>query len=138
ENPAVYCTPVPGFNCNFLAINTSGILTAKFSQATGTQITINGVACASKQSSYTDTPAFGNVGVNSLAAYYEMPTYYPPGNVIYSGGTYIFHMYCYTSGNKIATAPIGQSFQGYVWINYTIPNYGGEVQKIATFSTVYS
>jgi hypothetical protein len=138
DNPAVFCTPVPGFDCNFIAINSSGVLTAKFAQATGTQITINGVACASQPNSTTDTPAFGNVGVNSLNVYYDTPDYYPPQNTIYSGSTYIFHIYCYTSGSQIATSSVGQPFSGYIWLNYSIPNYGSETQKIATFSTIYS
>ncbi len=138
NNPPVFCTPVPGFNCNFLSLNTNGVLTAKFSQATGTQITINGIACSSQQSSGADAPAFGNVGVNSIPSYYDLPNYYPPGNIIYSGSSYIFNLYCYTSGGNIATAKLGQSFSGYIWLNYSIPNYGSETQKIATFSTVYS
>ena len=138
DNPSVYCTPVPGFNCNFLSINPQGLLTAKFSQATGAAMTIDGIACSSQQNSSSDTPAFGNVAVNSLPTYYDLPTYYPPGNVIYSGGSYIVNVYCYTSGGKIATAKIGQGFQGYIWLSYSIQNYNPVTQKIATFSTVYS
>ena len=143
NNPSIYCTPTPGFNCNFIDLNSSGVLTAKISQATGTQITINGAACASQQSSGTDTPAYGNLYVANTITYYETPIYYPPGNIIYSGGTYVLRVYCYGQSNvnpsgQIATGLTGKGFAGYIWINYTIPNYGKQVQKIATFSTVYS
>lgn len=138
NNPAVFCTPTPGFNCNFLSVNSMGVMTLKISQATGTQITINGVACATQQGSGIDSPAYGNTHVSNTIAYYPVPTYYPPGNVIYSGGYYILHMYCYNAPNNIATGITGKPISGFVWLNYTIPNYGEETQKIATFSTVYS
>jgi hypothetical protein len=137
NNPPVFCTPTPGFDCNFISVNSMGVMTAKFSQSLGTQITINGVACASQQSSGTDSPAYGNLDVANSIAYYPVPTYYPPGNVIYSGGYYIMYLYCYSSGG-IATGAIGKPFSGYVWLNYTIPNYGIQTQKIATFSAIYS
>ncbi len=137
NNPAVYCTPVPGFSCNFLSISKAGILTFKFSQAIGTEITINGIACASQQSGAGDVPAFGNIGVNSLQAYYSTPQY-PPGNYVYSDGSYIAQLPCYAPGGVQASGPTGQAFSGYVWLNYSIPNYGEQTQKIATFSTVYS
>jgi hypothetical protein len=137
NNPAVYCTATPGFACNFISVNSMGVLTGKFSQALGTQITINGVACASLQSSNTDTPAYGNMGVSNTVTYYPTPTYYPPANVIYSGGYYTFRVYCY-GPSGIAKGTTGKSFSGFIWLNYTIPNYGSQTQKIATFSSVYS
>ncbi len=137
NNPAVFCTPNPGFDCAFVSINASGVMTAKLSQATGTEITINGIACSSQQSSSADVPAFGNTGVSSSISYYPSQ-YYPPGNSMYSGSSYVFRMYCYSSSSGVATGKTGTPFTGYIWLNYTVPNYGSVVQKVAVFSTVYS
>ncbi len=132
-----YCSSPPGFSCGFVALNTSGILTIKISQALGTQITINGVACADQQAQNSDTPAYGNVHVNGDIPYYYAQKYYPPGNSIYSGGSYILNLYCYKYGVKAARHS-GSQFSGYVWLNYSIPNYGNQVEKIATFQTEYT
>ncbi len=139
NNPAVFCTPSPGFNCNFMSVNSVGIMTAKFSQALGTQITINGVACSSQQSGGADMPKYGNINVANTITYYDTQQSYPPGNVIYSGSYYIFYVNCYNNaGGGLATGKVGQPFTGYLWLNYTVPNYGQQTQKIATFSTLYS
>lgn len=140
--PTPGCIAPPGFNCNYIAISKTGVLTAKISQALGTQVTINGIACADQQNYTNDTPRYGNIGVNAITSYY--PTSmgvqgdYPPGNVIYSGGYYVFYVYCYQVGASIAKGALGSQFTGYVWLNYSIPNYGSQVQKIATFTAEYS
>lgn len=137
NNPPVFCTPTPGFNCNFLSISKAGIMTFKISQALGTQVTINGAACSTAQGS-ANNPAYGNMQVSNTVAFYP-PMEYPPNNVIYSGGYYILYMYCYSAPNNgIATGATGKPITGFVWLTYTIPNYGQQTQKIATFSTVYS
>lgn len=133
---ASFCTPSPGFSCNFIAINTSGVLVLKVSQATGTSIKINGAACADQQNYTGDNPLYGNVNVNGMAAFYPPPNY-PPGNSIYSGSTYSLYLYCY-SGGAVVKGSIGNQFTGYVWLNYSIPNYGNQVEKIITFQTQYT
>lgn len=142
SNSAVFCTPTPGFGCNFLSVNSMGVMTLKFSQAIGTQITINGAACSSQQSSGADVPAFGNMQVSNTLGFYPTPTtpgYYAPGNIVYSGGYYIMYINCYDAPNNgFIKGATGKPFSGFVWLNYTIPNYGQQTQKIATFSTVYS
>lgn len=136
------CTSPPGFNCNYIAISKAGVLTAKISQALGTQITINGVACADQQSATTDTPRYGNVGVNAMPQYYPTPALWQTasntGNVIYSGGYYVLQAECYHVGATNAIGTLGSQFTGYIWLNYTILNYRYQVQKIATFTAVYS
>jgi hypothetical protein len=136
------CTAPPGFNCNYIAINKAGVLTAKISQALGTQITINGVACADQQNYTYDTPRYGNVGVNALPKNYPSPTLWQtpsnPSNVIYSGGYYVLQVQCYQVGASNAIGNLGSQFTGYLWLNYTILNYRSQVQKIATFTAVYS
>lgn len=136
NQPAIFCSSVPGFSCNFISVNSMGVVTAKFSQALGTQITINGVACSDQQSPTTDTPAYGNLFVTNSVNYYPIPSY-PPGNIIYSGGYYVVQAYCYNSGGQVISTT-GHSFTGYVWLNYSIPNYGMQTQKIATFTSIYS
>lgn len=132
------CTAPPGFTCSFLLLNRTGVLVAKFSQSLGTQLIINGVACADQQNYTGDTPLYGNVNVNSLNIFYPSSQgLYPPGNSMYSGSYYIFYLYCYKNGN-IASGSLGTPYSGYVWLNYTIPNYGYQVQKIATFTAEYS
>lgn len=137
--PTPGCTSPPGFDCNFIAISTGGVLTAKISQALGTQVTINGAACADQQNFTYDTPRYGNVNVNSLVTFYPSASgEYPPGNVIYSGSYDVLYLYCYQGSSSIATGKIGSQFTGYLWLNYSIPNYGNQVQKIATFTAEYS
>lgn len=145
-NPAAQsCAAPPGFNCNFISIGRDGVLTAKISQALGTVITINGAACSDQQNLTTDAPRYGNVAVS--AANPNMEYYpaalgeqgdYPPGNVIYSGGYYTLRVYCYQTGGSIASGQIGAQFSGYLWLNYSIQNYGPQVQKIAAFTAEYS
>ncbi len=132
-----FCSSPPGFSCDFASLNASGILTLKISQATGTQITINGAACADQQAQDSDTPLYGNIHVNGNTLFYYASKYYPPGNTIYSGGSYILDMYCYKSW-AAAAGSAGSQFSGYVWLNYSIPNYGNQVEKIATFRAVYT
>lgn len=132
-----FCSSPPGFSCDFISLNTSGILTLKVSQATGTQITINGVACADQAAQNSDAPLYGNVNINGNTAYYYAKKYYPPGNSIYSGSSYILDLYCYKSG-AIAAGRVGSKFSGYVWLNYSVPDYGNQVERIATFQTVYT
>jgi hypothetical protein len=141
--PTPGCTSPPGFNCNFIAISTNGILTAKISQAIGSPLVINGAACADQQNYTSDAPRYGNIGVNAIPSYYPISSVYetgnyPPGNTIYSGGYYVFYVYCYQLGASVAKGNIGSQFTGYLWLNYTIPNYGSQVQKIATFTAEYS
>ncbi|MDE1860835.1 MAG: hypothetical protein KGH72_03910 [Candidatus Micrarchaeota archaeon] len=129
------CTAVPGFTCDFFSITTNGLLTVRLTQAIGSPITINGVACSTSLNATGNAPQYGNVHVGSKTKYY-LPATYPVGNVIYSDAYYIIKIYCYGPGG-IARQPLGNSFTGYIWLNYSIPNYGSETQRIATVTTPY-
>ncbi|MDE1768250.1 MAG: hypothetical protein KGH64_05255 [Candidatus Micrarchaeota archaeon] len=131
---SVYCNPAPGFSCDYYSYNSMGVLTIRLSQALGTQITIEGAACSTQQNYSTDTPAYGNVYVSNGIGYYAR---YAPGNIVYSSGYYIFYLYCYDAVG-LAQFQVGKPFSGYVWLNYSIPNYGNQVQKVATFSVLSS
>ena len=136
------CTAPPGFACDFMAINSSGVLTARISQAIGSEIVINGAACAEQQNASTDAPADGNPSVgNNIATYpqpYTISGHYPPGNIMYSSSTYIFYVYCYDVNGGIAKGSADQQFTGYLWLNYTVPGYKYQVQKVAVFTAEYS
>ncbi len=139
------CVAPPGFSCSFVSIGTNGILTVKISQAIGSDIKINGVACADQQNATTDTPKYGNVQVNSINpsnSFYPVQLGvsgdYAPGNYINTGSSYVFYVNCYQVGGSLAKGTLGSQFSGYLWLNYTIPNYGTQVERIATFTITYT
>ena len=146
KTPSIYsCASPPNFNCGYVSISTSGVLTVKISQAIGSNIKINGVACADQQNATTDIPKYGNVQVNSINpsnSFYPVQLGvsgdYAPGNYINSGSSYIFYVNCYQVGGSIAKGALGSQFSGYLWLNYTIPNYGTQIERIASFTTIYS
>jgi hypothetical protein len=130
-----YTSP-PGLTMDFIGLNTSGAVVVKLSQSLGSQITINGVACSSRQSSTGNNPAYGNTAVNSLGEYY--PTvYYSPGNVVYLGTYAIVSAYCYKAGNARAYGNLGSTFTGYLWINYSVPGYAPQIEEAASFTAPY-
>ena len=136
------CISPPGFNCDYISINSAGVLTAKFSQAIGSQITIDGAACDAQQNYTYDSPLYGNVGVGANSIYYPAPLsaqgHYPPGNTIYSDSSYVLYVPCYGVSGQQASGALGSQFTGYLWLNYSISGYGSQIQKIATFTAEYS
>lgn len=138
---AYTCTAIPGFSCDFYALNTSGVLMVTLSQATGGQIVINGAACSTQPSSIGYGPAFGNPFVTNAVAYYPTPngiTSAPINGIpVSSGSGGTLSMYCY-SPTGTASAVIGSAFTGYLWLNYTTPGYGRITQRIASLSLVYT
>ena len=132
------CTAAPGFECEAYSLNAvNGILTIQLSQATGGTIIITGAACASQPNSIGNNPAYGNVRVANTIAYY--PPYNAPTNgiTVYSSGIATMMMYCY-SGGGIATGQLGAGYTGFLWINYTVPNYGTLTQEVATLNMKYT
>ena len=135
------CATVPGFACEAFALNRSGVLTMQLSQATGGTIIIRGVACSSTPNSIGNNPAYGNVWVtNQLSV--SGQNFYTTGNAplngitVYSGESNTMFFYCYQSLG-IAAGRLGNGFTGYVWLNYTIPNYGNITEQVATLSLRY-
>lgn len=120
----VFCTATSAFACGQFSINAvTGVLTMQISQSTGGPITVNAIACASARNASADRPQYGNPFVTNAAAYYPAGWSPNPANTFYSGTTVNFEMYCYGPGG-IATGKLGNAFYGYVWINYSTPNYG--------------
>ncbi|MDE1868712.1 MAG: hypothetical protein KGH60_01980 [Candidatus Micrarchaeota archaeon] len=145
------CNPAPGFQCTAATMNTMGVLTIAFSQATGGTLTINGAGCSSAANATRDYPAYGNV---NLLPYTKAPQYYPaivpfntpfnspPANSISlsSSGSGLITVYCYTHFGK-ATSQLGNSFSGILWLNYTIsdlPSNLNNVQEMASFTAKYT
>lgn len=135
------CTPTPNFSCDSFAMRSNGILTVSISQATGGPITINGAACSSQLNSTGGSgPQFGNVRVTGQSFYY--PTAYwlggaaAPGSVN-SDSNVTMTLTCYSSVGA-ASGTLGNSFIGYVWLNYTVPGSSNTVQKVASLTVLYS
>lgn len=131
------CTAAPGFACEAYTLNTVGVLDLTLSQATGGEITILGAACSSLPGASGNKPAYGNFNVINSITYYPIGS--APGNGInvYSGESNSMYMYCYGPGG-VATGSLGTGYNGYVWLNYTIPTYGNVVQQVAIISLKYT
>ncbi|MEM3781486.1 MAG: hypothetical protein QXT43_00790 [Candidatus Micrarchaeaceae archaeon] len=131
------CTPGPGFACQYYAINTTGILTIDLAQAIGTPITVHGIACSSIPNVTGNRPMFGNIHVTNSSTYY--PAGYAPGTGIsmYSGASQAFRVYCYGS-TGLGKGDLGDSFIGYLWLNYTVPGYGQTTQEVAELNLRYT
>ena len=112
-------------------------------QATGGTINIHGAACSSAMNSTKDAPAFGNADVTPYAA---NAIYYPQNSGLqdtlrmYSSNQEMFSVYCYDNGG-IAHGAVGDSFTGYMWLNYTysnLPSSSSTIQRIIIFSAKYT
>lgn len=123
------CTPEPGFSCGYFSLSDNGMLVVQISQASGAEITVNGVACSTLQG-LDGGPGYGNTNVNAKPQYY--PTGYSPAANVPSGGSYTFYLYCYGPKGIERFPHAGSSFIGYLWMNYTLQNTGIETtQQIA-------
>ena len=130
-----FCNPSPGFSCGYYFLNTSGAFSVQIAQVSGTTATINGVACAAAPNSTGDRPAYGNTAVSSNAVFY--PAVGMGSALLYSGKANTYDMYCYGPGG-MSKGIYGNSYAGYVWLNYTIPGYKSQTVMIATFNTKYT
>lgn len=145
------CNPAPGFQCTAASMNTLGVLTITFAQATGGTLTINAAGCSSTANATRNYPAYGNV---NMVPYTVAPQYYasafpfntpfnsPPANSVSlpSSGSGVITVYCYNGLGK-ATSQLGSSFTGILWLNYTIsdlPQSISNVQEVASFTAKYT
>ncbi len=136
------CTPTPPFLCISYAINTTGAALIRLVQASGGTITINGMACSTAiNATNSSRPAYGNVHV---LGYSVAPSYYPNnalngGVTVYSGGSARLSAYCYGLLG-VASSGVGNSFNGYIWINYTSSALPQThiVSMVAQFNARYS
>jgi uncharacterized protein (UPF0333 family) len=139
-----YCNPAPGFTCTAVAINKNGVATLVFAQATGATLNITGVACSNNQNDTITGPKYGNFNVlpynpNTIA-------YYPNsqlsnGIIVYSSSSTRIQANCFVAPNNLAKGALGNSFSGFIWINYSINSLPGSyhnVQQLVSFSTKYT
>jgi hypothetical protein len=113
------CTPSPGFSCGYFSMANNGSLIIQISQATGSAITVNGIACSTLQG-LNGLPKYGNRYVNSNSIYY--PDGFSPSANIPSGGSFTFFLYCYGPKGISRFSKAGSTFVGYIWMNYTLYN----------------
>lgn len=133
------CTAFSGFSCGFYFINTSGSLQIQLSQAIGSEIVVNGISCSTQVNNTGNKPAFGNIFTTNS------PVFYPKGNApgsgveIFTGSSHVFNLFCYDGGGQKASSILGDSFFGYIWINYTIPSLNSNATNlVASLATKYS
>jgi hypothetical protein len=131
------CSPSAGFSCDFFALSHNGILTVQMSQATGGEIVIKGVACSSQINATGNRPEYGNVYVTNGISYY--PTGWSPstGIPVFSDAGNTMILNCYSSAG-LAKGPLGNTYLGYVWMNYSVPGYGNLTQIVATVNAKYT
>ncbi len=137
------CSGMAGFSCELYVLNKTGTLQLTIAQATGGTITINGIACSSQPNTTGNKPAYGNIYVTNVFKYYppgtSPATNAPLGNgvSVFSDSSNTITLYCYT-GTGVAKGTLGNSYTGFVWLNYSIPGYGVLTQQVATLNTRYT
>jgi hypothetical protein len=142
-----YCYPDSPFSCVAYSVNSSGSLTILLSQSGGGIVTITGAACSGTYNTSKVGPKFGNANV---LAYNTVTgsTYYPTiqnnrvsgGINIYPGGSAILYVKCYNSNLGPAAAPVGNTFTGFLWLNYTfsgLPNTYHYISRAAAINVKY-
>ncbi len=125
-----HCIAVPPFTCQTPTMTTAGVVSVPIGVATES-INVYAAACSSA-SSGTGYPLYGNIGVspagnNALSTVAPslggtpLPTT-PSGPVVLNAGTIeTLIVSCLSSNTALAATsyPIGSSFTGTIWLNYT-------------------
>lgn len=136
---ATYCTPNAGFSCEFSRINATGILNITLSQSTGGVVLVKGIACSVAVNATNDTPAYGNFRVTNSIGFYPAGSSPGTGVTIPIDGAKKFYIYCYNQGGIASTNQLGNTFVGYVWLNYTISGTNVNlVQRAASIQLTYT
>lgn len=142
-----YCYAQSPFTCVAYSINGTGVMSIVLSQSSGGVLTVDGVACATSPNTIQTGPEYGNVHVFPYNSVTNGNTHYYPnaqlatGNTIYPGAQALFQVNCFSgSGGRIA-GPIGSSFLGYIWVNYTfsgLPSGYHDISRVASISAKYT
>ncbi len=128
------CTSAPSFLCASYLLNSTGVLAVQLGQTTGSTIYITGVACSGEQNATGNLPAFGNVHVTGSGVYYAPADPLVKTQLNSDSLSGYFYPYCYTSAGP-AAQPLGDSFTGYLWINYTESNLPGNyITQVVSFT----
>ncbi|MGC8571881.1 MAG: hypothetical protein ACP5LH_01185 [Candidatus Micrarchaeia archaeon] len=133
------CTASPSFACGGVLLDSNGLITFTLSQATGAPINITAIACSSAINSTNYAPEYGNI---YMLGYNQAPQFYPnnalaKGYILYSDSSASFQAWCYSGSNR-ANINIGNTYSGFIWINYTtsaLPKNYYVVEKVMSFST---
>ena len=139
-----YCDPSASFSCTGYAMLTNGIFTFELSQNIGGSISITAMGCSSEVNGTGIGPRYGNVKLLSTSYYPgQAPANgFVSGTVLFSNTAKKFSIYCYdASGSTPATGSLGNTFIGYVWLNYTysgLPAGYPTAQQVLAFSTTYT
>ncbi len=136
------CATIAGYACVAESLGTNGTLNVVLAQATGGTLNITGAACSSGVNASGDAPQFGNIHLlsdtgNTLR--YPNTNLYG-GYLAYSNSPFSIGVYCYSSSG-MATGPLGSSFTGYLWLNYSfsgLPNGVHYITQVATFNVKYT
>lgn len=129
-----YCYSNSPFSCVAYSMNTIGGLTVAISQSSGGVLTITGAACGPTPNTTRVGPRYGNVNVLPGTGSVSSPV------TIYPGATAVLYMSCNTISGA-ATGPIGNTFSGYIWLNYTfsgLPSTYHYVANAATMNVKYT
>lgn len=137
-----YCYSESPFACLAYSINTVGTLTVLVSQSSGGILTITGAACGTTPNTTRIGPRFGNVNVKPYAVAQD---FYPNNKLssamsLYSGASNVLYVNCYGNAFGPAGAPIGSTFTGYLWLNYTfsgLPSTYHYVSRAASINVKY-
>ncbi|MCL5679819.1 MAG: hypothetical protein M1465_00550 [Candidatus Marsarchaeota archaeon] len=146
-NPTIVpsnCVPSPSFVCDSYGINSTGAMIIKLSQATGGTINVTGVACAVNSNATDENlPETGNInilGYSGDPGSYPSNTFTSNGVLIYSDGYGVLNAYCYDTNGGIDAQPLGNSFTGYIFINYTTTGLPSQhtLIKVASVTMKYT
>ena len=134
-----YCYPQSPFSCMAYSINTSGAIAIVLSQSSGGILNITGAACSTSPNTTRVGPRYGNVKVLPYGA--APPGAYPNGGlangmVLYPGQRAALQVECYGSNLGPARSSLGQTFTGYVWVNYTFSGLPSGYHNLAQAAAV--
>ncbi len=133
-----YCYSQYPFTCIGYAVNSSGALAIVLSQDSGGIMNVTGVACSTVPNTVKVGPEYGNVNVLSNSV---KPGYYPngrlaSGTVLYPGAQTVLYARCYGGNSGPISSPIGTTFTGYVWVNYTFSGLPAAYHNIGQAATI--
>jgi len=120
------CVASPGYLCQNPVLSTSGTLTVLIGQSTGAT-DYNAIFYVSPQSSGVGTTGFPTTAYQCTSSAGTSISYLSSGQTV--------TISCPTTSNPSSTSlPIGTSFSGYIWLNYSSTSGGPATisQKVAT------
>ena len=136
-----HCVTTPGWSCISATLSTSGLLTMTIGQATGSTIYLKNAACSSVANS-AGYPSYNNSGAYTLtAAANTVGVSFSTGidGPVTNGQTFTLNVPCFSSSTQSFSSTgtsytLGQSFTGYVWLNYSLSPTGSPILAQITTS----